>query len=177
MRESGTRTWRAALVERLRERQTLLLLDNFEHVLDGATLVAELLAACPGLHILVTSRAPLAVRGEHSLRVAPLALPARIKQATPRPSPGRGGCVLRRPRSCRGCPLRGRQRQRQDVAAICRRLDGLPLAIELAAARGDAARAGALLARLERRLPLLTGGPRDLPARLQTCARRHRLEL
>ncbi len=169
VRESGTRTWRAALVERLRERQTLLLLDNFEHVLDGATLVAELLAACPGLHILATSRAPLAVRAEHRLRVEPLALPAEDQAGDPEAVVRAAAVALFADRArAVGARFEVDSASAMDVAAICRRLDGLPLAIELVAAHADELSPGELLSQLERRLPFLAGGPRDLPSRQRT---------
>lgn len=168
VRESGSRTWRASLVERLHERDTLLLLDNFEHVLDGATLVAELLAACSSLHILATSRAPLAVRAEHRLRVEPLALPleASIDPAVA----GRAAAVelfVDRARAV-GAHFELDSATATQIAEICVRLDGLPLAIELVAAHADELLPGELLGQLERRLPVLAGGPRDLPSRQRT---------
>ena len=147
------------------------MLDNFEQVLAAAPLVAELLAACPGLKVLVTSRAPLRLSGE---------------QRVPGPAAGAARPPSTAPTRCERCSqseavrlfVERAQAVRPDfaltttnaaaVAEICRRLDGLPLAIELAAARIRLLPPGALLARLERRLPLLTGGARDLPARQQT---------
>lgn len=161
------------LEEALRDRSLLLLLDNFEHVLRAAVLVVALLAAAPRLSVLVTSRAALRVRGEHIFDVPPLALPQP-------PGPGDApapDAVLARSEAVQlfldraqevqpGLELTG-----ADLAAaaeICRRLDGLPLAIELAAARTRLLPPAALLARLDRRLPLLTGGAQDMPAHQQT---------
>jgi predicted ATPase/DNA-binding CsgD family transcriptional regulator len=153
----------------LEGRETLLLLDNFEQVLGAAPLVADLLAWCPHLVVLVTSRAALHLREEQEFPVAPLALPA----ATAAPSldvvtaaPAVTLFVERAARLAPGFALT--EATAATVAEICRRLDGLPLAIELAAARLKALSPEALLARLDRRLPLLTGGARDLPARQQT---------
>jgi predicted ATPase/uncharacterized protein HemY len=175
LRESGDQPIRASLLAHLRQRCLLLLLDNFEHLLAAAPLVVELLATCAGVKLLVTSRAPLRLRGEHEVPVLPLALPdAAAPSSAPRSSPaGMPGISpaveLFRQRA---------QAVRPDfaltapdapvVADICRHLDGLPLAIELAAARIKILSLQALLARLARRLDLLTGGPRDLPARQQT---------
>jgi predicted ATPase/DNA-binding CsgD family transcriptional regulator len=158
----------------------LLVLDTFEHVLPAAALVAELLAVCPGLTTLVTSRAALRVRGEHEFPVPPLALP----DLDARPAAGGDGALgdvdlaaieaspavqlfVQRAQAVRpGFALV--ESNAGAVAAICRSLDGLPLAIELAAARSRLFAPQALLARMTRRLPLLSDGPRDLPARQRT---------
>jgi predicted ATPase/DNA-binding SARP family transcriptional activator len=150
-------------------RETLLLLDNFEHVLSAAPLLAELLAAAPGLRLLVTSRARLRLSGEHEYPVPPLRLP---RPALAGDLAAVADCeavalfveraVAVRP----GFTLSGSNVG--PVAEICLRLDGLPLAIELAAARSRVLAPQELLKRLERRLAILTGGPRDLPARQQT---------
>jgi predicted ATPase/class 3 adenylate cyclase len=151
VRDSGGRSAEEALGDVLAERALLLVLDNFEHVLDAAPLVARLLAACPGLSILCTSRAPLELRAETEWQVPPL---------------GAGDAVAllsdRAERIDRAPPDAG------VAEAICARLDGLPLAIELAAARLRAMPAEVLLARLDRRLTVLTGGARDAPARQRT---------
>jgi predicted ATPase/DNA-binding CsgD family transcriptional regulator len=153
----------------LAAKQLLLLLDNFEHVLPAATELPELLAAAPLLKLLVTSRAALQLLGEHERPVPPLLLPDDAKSAPLEhilAAPAVALFVQRaqavRPDFCataETAPI---------VAEICRRLDGLPLAIELAAARIRLFPPAALLGRLERRLPLLTGGARDLPPRQQT---------
>ncbi len=152
----------------LRQKRLLLLLDNFEHLLGAAGIVGALLQAAPALTALVTSRAPLRLRGEHEYPVAPLPLPEseRLTPAQTASNPAVALFVLRA-REVR--PDFGlTEENAATVAAICARLDGLPLAIELAAARVRALAPAALLARLEQRLPLLTGGPRDAPARQQT---------
>jgi predicted ATPase/class 3 adenylate cyclase len=161
----------------LQARQALLLLDNFEQVLEAAPVVAELLAAAPGVKILVTSRAVLKVRGEKERVVPPLALPLNLA----RPLDGGGAerewealtqyaaVALFIQRALDVQPdFAVTNENALAVAEICTRLDGLPLAIELAAARIKLFPPAALLKRLEHRLPLLTGGPRDLPARQQT---------
>ena len=152
----------------LRSRTLLLVLDNFEHLLNAAPEVVDLLAACSGLTVLVTSRVLLRVSGEHNVPVPPLALPDPAHLQTPEAVAAADAVRLFVDRA---------QAVRTDfalsaesapaVAEICRRLDGLPLAIELAAARSNALSPPALLARLDRRLPVLTGGPRDAPARLR----------
>jgi predicted ATPase len=153
----------------LRPRRLLLAVDNFEQVLGAAPLLAGLLAAAPGLVVLVTSRAVLRLSGEHEFAVPPLPVPP----AGAAPDPGQ----LRRYASVSlfterahaadaGFELTGGNAG--AVAEICRRLDGLPLAIELAAARVRLLPPQALVARLGQRFSLLTGGPRDLPQRQQT---------
>ena len=169
VREAGDEPLADRLAAFLRDKRLLLVLDNFEHVVEAAPLVADLLAACPGLKALVTSRVRLRVSGEREYPVPPLALAPPDGQA--------GGDRVAQSEAVRLFVERA-QSVRPDfaltaenagaVAAICARLDGLPLAIELAAARVKVLPPGALLARLERRLPLLTGGGRDLPARQQT---------
>jgi predicted ATPase/DNA-binding XRE family transcriptional regulator len=151
-------------------KQLLLLLDNFEHLLSAAPLVSELLAAAPGLHIIATSRAPLHVQGEQEYPVTPLALPDATQAHS---SPEELAAVpavalfIERARAVRPgwTPSAG---ELEHVAAVCRQLDGLPLAIELAATRMKVLSAQALLQRLEHRLHVLTAGPVDLPARQQT---------
>jgi predicted ATPase/DNA-binding NarL/FixJ family response regulator len=158
-----------ALAAALHRAQTLLLLDNFEHVVAAAPLVSEILARCPGLKILVTSRVLLRVTGEYALPVPPLALPGS-DDADPLDDMMRSPAVqLFVQRGLAVNPLLdvagGNVRQ---IGEICRRVDGVPLAIELAAARVTHLSLPALRERLERRLPLLTGGGRDRPLRLQT---------
>ncbi|MHB8214519.1 MAG: protein kinase domain-containing protein [Candidatus Sulfotelmatobacter sp.] len=147
----------------------LLLLDNFEHLIQAAPTVAELLAAGPTLKILVTSRAALHVYGEHEFPVSPLALPdSRSKPSVEilAQSPA-VALFVQRARAVK--PLFELNRENATtVAEICARLDGLPLAIELAAARVKVLSPSLMLARLTSRLQLLTGGARDLPRRQQT---------
>ena len=157
------------LVSYLRSKQLLLILDNFEQVTAGATVVADLLAACPGLMVLVTSRTVLRLSGEYELAVPPLPVPP--------PGAARDPAALQNYASVRLFAARARaeapgfeltRRNIQAVAEICRRLDGLPLAIELAAARIRLLTPQALLARLDDRMGVLTTGPRDLPERQRT---------
>lgn len=159
------------LVERLRGQRRLLMLDNFEQVLGAAIAVDDLLRECPRLVVLVTSRAPLQLRIEHELPVPPLAFPDRETAATLSPEGvSRFEAValfVERARAIRpGFALTAANAAK--VAEICGRLDGLPLAIELAAARLRLLTTDAMLARLGHGVALLTGGPRDLPPRQQT---------
>src|SRR5262245_2850920 len=137
-----------ALAEHVDEKQMLLLLDNFERLLPAATELAVLLTRCPKLKLLVTSRAALRLSGEHELLVAPL--------------PNKPAVVLFMQRAR---AVRPDLEATEAVPEICERLDYLPLAIELAASRVRVFELGGLPGQLERRLPLLAGGPRDVPAR------------
>jgi predicted ATPase/DNA-binding SARP family transcriptional activator len=143
------------LAAALRARELLLLVDNAEHVRAAAPSFVELITQAPHLTLLVTSRVVLHLSGEHVYPVEPLATSAavalfleRVREAEPRFRPDAG--------------------DEQAIRRICERLDGLPLAIELAASRVRTLTPVELLDRLDPRLPLLTGGPRDLPARQQT---------
>ena len=157
------------LADALRSRQMLLVLDNFEQVLSNATDVSELLRACPRLTILVTSRAALQIRGEHEYPVPALSLPTAGQSTTPAALSQYAAVTLFIERAVAVKPdFAVTNENAPAVAEICIRLDGLPLAIELAAARIRLLTSQAMLARLERRLALLTGGARDLPARQQT---------
>ena len=139
------------LTESVRDRDAVLLLDNAEHLLDAAAPLAELLSAAPRLRLLVTSRAPLHLTGEREYPLEPL------------PDEDAVMLFVDRARAI------GREVQANGtVAAICRRLDRLPLAVELAAARTKLLDPSTLLDRLEHALPLLTGGPRDAPERQRT---------
>ena len=161
------------LKRHVQSRTLLLVLDNFEQILAGAPVVAELLAASAGLKILVTSRAALQVRGEQQVEVPPLAAPDLSQVPGLAPSvealqqyPA-VALFVERARAVRA-EFALTVENGQAVAAICARLDGLPLAIELAAARVRLLPPEAMVGRLEQRLPLLTGGARDLPARQRT---------
>ncbi|MBA3517232.1 MAG: tetratricopeptide repeat protein, partial [Rhizobiales bacterium] len=168
VREAGDRLLLDGLTAALRERDLLLVLDNFEHLLEAAPLLAGLVAGCPRLKLLVTSRARLRVSGERTFPVPPLALPAPGSIALTDLA-GTEAVRLFVARVVEVDPAFAlSEANAAAVADVCRRLDGLPLAIELAAARGDVLPPEVLLARLGRRLPLLTGGARDAPARLQT---------
>jgi predicted ATPase/DNA-binding CsgD family transcriptional regulator/Tfp pilus assembly protein PilF len=149
----------------LREKRLLLVLDNLEHVLGAAPAVAALLDACPGVAVLATSREPLRVRWERLYPVPPLALPAAPAAAMESPAVE---LFVQRARDVRP-DFRLDAENAAAVAEVCRRLDGLPLAIELAAARSRALPPQAIRDRLEHRLDLLVGGRRDEPARHQTA--------
>ncbi len=157
----------------LRDTSHLLVLDNFEQVVGAAPLISELLASCPELSILVTSRVALRLRGEYEFSVSTLALPDSIT-VTQRPEDlqrlGHFPAIalfVDRVRAVKpGFILT--EANALAVVEICRRLDGLPLAIELAAARGKVLSPQAMLTRLEHRLQLLTDGARDAPHRQRT---------
>ncbi|MDQ2654261.1 MAG: LuxR C-terminal-related transcriptional regulator [Chloroflexota bacterium] len=158
----------------LHDRTMLLVLDNFEQILDAALVLAALLRTCPALTLLVTSRAPLRLTGEHHFPVPPLAVPARAAQdvlagAALAEIAGNDAVRLFVDRAeATGSGFALSPANGAAVAAICQRADGLPLAIELAAARTAFLSPSALLQRLDPRLPMLSGGPRDQPGRLRT---------
>lgn len=169
---AGQQSAESALINVLRERSQLLILDNFEHVSDAAAAVADLLRACPRLTVLVTSRSLLNVSGEHAYFVRPLSLerPSGRRTNGDQPHVDASDAVrlfVDRTRAVNPTTELTPANER-SIEEIVRRLDGLPLAIELAAARGALLSPAALLARLDDRLPLLTGGARDQPARHQT---------
>jgi predicted ATPase len=139
------------LAEHIGDKTLLLLFDNFEHLVEAATGLAGLLALCPKLDLLVTSREPLHVAGEQEYAVPPLVHEEGV------------GFFLARARA-----VQPDLQAEEAVSEICRRLDDLPLALELAAARVKALSTAQILERLEQRLPLLTGGARDLPERQRT---------
>jgi predicted ATPase len=150
-------------------RQLLLVLDNVEQLLSAAPLAERILARAPRLKVLVTSREPVRIRGERVVAVAPLELPkhgALADPATLAAIPAIAFFVTAARDAQPDFELT--ESNAAVVAEICRRLDGLPLALQLAAARLTVLSPAALLTRLERRLPLLTRGPRDLPERQQT---------
>jgi predicted ATPase/tRNA A-37 threonylcarbamoyl transferase component Bud32 len=158
------------LKEHLHDLRTnlLIILDNFEHLLSAAPFVGELLAVSPNLKIVVTSRAPLHIYGEHEFLVPPLVLPD-MRSATPE-ALSKNPCVaLFLERAAAIKPNFALTKENaSSVAAICARLDGLPLAIELAAARIKLLSPGAMEARLQHSLQLLISGAKDLPERQQT---------
>ena len=145
----------------------LLILDGFEHLISSASVVAELVTAAPGLKLLVTSRSPLHVYGEHEFPVPPLALPDARTPLEQFSEVEAVGLFLQRASAVKP-DFAVTAETAPAIAEICRRLDGLPLAIELAAARIKLLSPAAIRSRLEKRLQLLTGGARDLPARQQT---------
>jgi predicted ATPase/transcriptional regulator with XRE-family HTH domain len=149
----------------LRERRMLVVLDNFEHVLAARDAVIGLLEACPGLVVLVTSRVALRVRAGREYPVAPLALPG---PEDPGAADSSSVQLFLDRADAAGIELAPDAETIRAVAEICRRLDGIPLAIELAAARLPLLPPDHLLARLTHRLPVLVDGPHDLPARQKT---------
>ncbi|MGE0539538.1 MAG: LuxR C-terminal-related transcriptional regulator [Dehalococcoidia bacterium] len=172
LRESPVLSPSEQLAAHLRDKHLLLLLDNFEHLAPAASLISELLVVCPGLTVLVTSRALLHLTGEHQYPVPPLTLPhaestgdSTAFEAVIESEAGQ--LFVARATAARP-DFTLTPESAPAVAEICRRLDGLPLAIQLAAARVPLLSPRALLARLERRLSLLAGGARDQPERLQT---------
>jgi predicted ATPase/DNA-binding CsgD family transcriptional regulator/DNA-binding XRE family transcriptional regulator len=169
VRESGGRSAWELLLMHLRSRRALLVLDNFEHLPGAAPLLTELLGACSALALLVTSRTALRLRGEHRMAIGPLATPAANERPTL-------ADVAAYP-AVRLFVDRVRQVSAEfnlddnnvaAVAEICRRLDGIPLALELAAARMQLLSPAALLHRLDDRLSLLSSGHVDLPERQRT---------
>jgi predicted ATPase len=182
LQEVGSRPLEEALRAYLRERHLLLLLDNFEQLTAAAPQVGALLADSLGLTVLVTSRVPLHLRGEKTYPVAPLALPPPLTQSSASPAlPASlapdaverltqyAAVTLFLQRALDARPDFALTTANAPVVAeICARLDGLPLAIELAAARVKLLPPHQLLQRLERRLPLLTGGAQDLLERQRT---------
>ncbi|MDQ5854637.1 MAG: helix-turn-helix domain-containing protein, partial [Chloroflexota bacterium] len=168
-RETGNQPLLESLKTYLRAKRLLLVLDNFEQVLVAATLVAEVLAAAPDLTVLVTSRAVLHLSGEHEYPVPPLALPeiGQMPEIETLSQYAAVALFIERTQAVKP-DFQVTNQTAPAVAEICARLDGLPLAIELAAARSKLFPPHALLQRLEHQLQFLTGGPRDLPARQQT---------
>jgi len=169
VREAGDESLLERLKAVLRHKRLLLVLDNFEQIVEASPIVADVLETCPGVTMLVTSRVRLRVSGEREVPIAPLGLVALDRH--------RSGADVATSDAVRLFVTRAEAVQPDfaltadnavAVAEICRRLDGLPLAIELAAARVKVLPPAALLARLERRLPMLTGGGRDVPERQKT---------
>ena len=169
LRPKDDRSAPAALAAHARARRLLVVLDNFEHLLGAGPDLAGLLEACPEVAALVTSRAALRLRGEHDVPVEPLAVPdlRRLPAADAVATSPAVALFLERVREHRPGFALGAANTR-TVAEVCARLEGLPLALELAAAQSRLFSPAALLARLERRLAVLGGGPRDLPARQRT---------
>jgi predicted ATPase/transcriptional regulator with XRE-family HTH domain len=169
VREVGNQPLLATLKDQLRDKRLLLLLDNFEHLLDAAPLVADLLANAAQLKVLATSREVLHLRGEQEVGVPPLAVPdpTHVPALDHLSQYAAVALFIQRVQAVQPS-FHLTNANAPAVAEICARLDGLPLAIELAAARLKLFAPQALLARLSSRLALLTGGARDLPARQQT---------
>jgi non-specific serine/threonine protein kinase len=167
--ESPALTWLSDLTAVLRDARLLLVLDNFEQVLPAGSQIADLLVRCPYLTALITSRSLLRVSGEHAIDVRPLQLAGLQSAASLEEYAGVESIWLFRERAGAVSPgfVLGPDNA-AIVADICRHLEGVPLAIELAAARANHLSMQSLRSRLKRRLPLLTGGGRDQPARHRT---------
>ncbi len=166
---SSTRSPLQVLQTALRASRMLLVIDNFEQIIDAAPSLLDLLVACPGLTLLVTSRERLHVRGEHPFAVLPLPVPPskQVRNAETLLHYGASALFLDRTRELY-LPLHLTPDNVVLIAEVCRRLEGLPLAIELAVARLTVLPLPSLLERLEHRLDVLTHGPRDLPTRQST---------
>src|SRR5579864_7508647 len=169
LKEAGDQALLALLKASLQDKQLLLLLDNFEQVLAAVPLLAELLADCPHLNILVTSRAVLHIRGEHEFPVPSLTLPdfTHLPEGEALAQYAAVALFLERARAVKP-DFQLNPADTRGIAEICIRLDGLPLAIELAAARIKLLPPQALLARLRHRLHVLTSAAQDVPTRQQT---------
>jgi predicted ATPase/class 3 adenylate cyclase len=169
VRAEGVRPVLETLRDHLRRREMMLVLDNFEQVAEAAPTVADLLGVCPRLRVLVTSREPLHIAGEHEFPVLPLTLPDTREAPAPGDLTRYESVALFAQRAAAvDAGFRITEANAAAVAELCIRLDGLPLAIELAASRVKMLPPRAILDRLEHRLELLTGGPVDLPARQRT---------
>jgi predicted ATPase/class 3 adenylate cyclase len=169
VREKPGRSLSETLIDYLRDKHLLLVFDNFEQLLDAASGVSGLLAGAPKLKALVTSRAPLHLSGEHEYSVPPLAVPDLDASEPLATLAAYEGVQLFLERAQAVKPeFELTSENTPAVAEICARLDGLPLAIELGAARVRVLSPQALLGRLSERLALLTGGARDAPARQRT---------
>jgi non-specific serine/threonine protein kinase len=169
VQESGSRTLLEILIDVLREHPSLVVLDNFEQVRDAVPFVAQLLAACPRLVLLVTSRETLNLRQEQVFEVQPLQLPdlsGPVDAETIEQIPAVALFVERA--RARRATFKLTAQNARAVAEVCVRLDGLPLAIELAAAQIAIFSPRAILARLSAHAPLVVSAPRDLPPRHQT---------
>jgi predicted ATPase/class 3 adenylate cyclase/DNA-binding CsgD family transcriptional regulator len=169
VREAGREPLIESLKEYLREKHMLLVLDNFEQVLEAAPMVTELLSAAPHLTIVATSRIPLRLYGEHEFAVPPLSLPEpKHPQPVERLTQYEAVRLFIERAKAVKADFSVTNENALAVAEICAHLDGLPLAIELAAARIKLLSPQAMLARLGNRLKFLTGGARDLPERRRT---------
>ena len=169
VKEAGGKPILEILKDYLRDKQMLIVVDNFEQVMTAAPNIAELIAAASGLKILITSRVLLHLSAEREFVVPPLEMPSDVSQVSLDELSNYEAIRLfvERAQNAKS-NFALREENARSVAEICARLDGLPLAIELAAARVKILTPNAILAKLENRLNLLTGGAKDLPARQQT---------
>ena len=168
IREGGGRPPLETLKDYLAGRGMLLIFDNFEQVVGAAADISQLLAAAPGIKALVTSRTPLHLRGEHEYPVSPLDMPPDAYQSIDQAIKYEAVALFRQQARTVQPAFDLTEDNRAAVIEICRRLDGLPLAIEIAAARIKMLSPQALLDRLDHSLSLLVGGAKDLPNRQQT---------
>jgi predicted ATPase/transcriptional regulator with XRE-family HTH domain len=171
LRVPGSADEMEVLTRHLSRLRILLVLDNFEHVLPAAALLAELLGACPDLRLLVTSRASLRVRGERVLPVPPLNVPGRRPVAPDLVANVAAVALFVERAQARLPAFAITAVNAAAVAEVCRQLDGLPLALELAAAWSDVLDPASLAVRLAHRLPMLESGPLDVPHRQRTMRR------
>jgi predicted ATPase/class 3 adenylate cyclase len=169
VRDDGSQSVQDRLVAHLKTRKMLLVLDNFEHLIVGTAVVARWLKECPHLQLLATSRVPLHLAGEQEIQVAPLALPRRkhLLDAASLSQFSAVALFIERARAVKP-DFSVDEKNAPAIAEICARLDGLPLAIELAAARVKLLPVATMMTRLEKSLSFLVGGPRDVAARQQT---------
>ena len=169
VREDAARPLIESVRDHLADKELLVVLDNFERVLEAAGVVASVASAAPRCAFLVTSRSPLRLSGEEEYPVAPLSLPEAERHRGPAPAAGSDAVALFADRAARALPSFALDDETTAaVAEICERLDGLPLAIELAASRVKHLSLAEITARLDRRLSLLQTGARDVPARQRT---------
>jgi predicted ATPase/Tfp pilus assembly protein PilF len=171
IREGGSRPPLETLKDSLAAKNMLLILDNFEQVTTARTDLAQLLAAAPAVKALVTSRIPLQLRAEQEYPVSPLAMPPDGRQSLDETLEFESIALFQQQARAVRPGFEITQQNRDAIVAICRRLDGLPLAIEIAAARVKMLSPQALLKRLDHSLNLLVGGAKDLPDRQQTLRR------
>jgi predicted ATPase len=168
VKEAEGRSLSRGVTDLVGEKKALLLLDNLEQVIDSAGTIAEIVAQCPQLRILITSRAPLRIDAEHEYHLDPLSVPPPNAESTPEVLSYPAVVLFRERARAVNPAFEVTADNAHAIAEVCRRLDGLPLAIELAAARIRMLTPEALLERLEHALDVLTGGRRDVPKRQQT---------
>ena len=168
VKEAEGRSLGRGVTDLVGERKALLLLDNLEHVIDSAGAIADIVATCPQLRLLVTSRAPLKIAAEREYHLEPLPVPPAGAAAAPDVLAYPAVALFRERARVVNPGFEVTVANAPAVAEICRRMDGLPLAIELAAARTRLLSPEALLERLQQALDILTGGRRDAPRRQQT---------
>ena len=166
--ESGDQPLMDALKRALGQRAMLLVLDNYEHLIRAASVVTELLAAAPNIKIMVTSQEDLRLKGEHVYTVPPMRLPDRTTDDLDALEATESVALFVQQAQAVKTSFRLKSSEIEDIVAICRRLDGMPLAIELAAGQSRFLTPDAILKRLENRFQSLTGGARDAPSRQQT---------